>query len=127
MASVFNLSEDETRECLQWKHQANVLQDYSTSSDGEEYSLIDHISSARCEYIGVSAFENTNIVASINIDTFDEYKLSQKMETMPIERGFRVIITDSQTKVYYDSFNEESYLGKLFVYEPITDVLVNRL
>jgi hypothetical protein len=41
MASVFNLSEDETRECLQWKHQANVLQDYSTSSDGEEYSLID--------------------------------------------------------------------------------------
>lgn len=66
-----------------------------------------------------------NIVASINIDTFDEYKLSQKMETMPIERGFRVIITDSQTKVYYDSFNEESYLGKLFVYEPITDVLVN--
>ncbi len=66
-----------------------------------------------------------NIVASINIDTFDEYKIAQKMETMPIERGFRVIITDSQTKVYYDSFNEESYLGKLFVYEPITDVLVN--
>lgn len=66
-----------------------------------------------------------NIVASINIDTFDEYKIAQKMETMPIERGFRVIITDSQTKVYYDSFNEESYTGKMLLYEPITEVLVN--
>ena len=66
-----------------------------------------------------------NIVVSINIDVFDEYKIAQKMETMPIESGFRVVITDSQTKVYYDSFSEESYLGKLFVYEPITDVLVN--
>lgn len=66
-----------------------------------------------------------NVVASINIDTFDEYKISQIMETMPIESGFRVIITDSQTKVYYDSFNEESYTGKMLLYEPITEVLVN--
>ena len=66
-----------------------------------------------------------NIVASINIDEFDEYKISQKMETMPIESGFRVVITDSQTKAYYDSFNEKSYTGKLLVYEPVTEVLVN--
>ncbi|MBO5734057.1 MAG: ATP-binding protein [Clostridia bacterium] len=66
-----------------------------------------------------------NVVASIDIDTFDEYKIAQSMETMPIESGFRVIITDSQTKAYYDSFSEESYVGKLLVYESITEVLVN--
>lgn len=66
-----------------------------------------------------------NVVSSIEIDTFDEYKIAQSMETMPIESGFRVIITDSQTKAYYDSFNEESYTGKLLLYEPITEVLVN--
>lgn len=66
-----------------------------------------------------------NIIASINIDTFDEYKISESMKTMPIESGFRVIITDSQTKTYYDSFSEESYTGKMLVYEPITEVLVN--
>ncbi len=66
-----------------------------------------------------------NIVASIDIDTFDEYKIAEKMETMAIESGFRVVITDSQTKAYYDSFNEENYTGKLLVYEPITEVLVN--
>lgn len=66
-----------------------------------------------------------NVVASIDIDTFDEYKIAQSMEKMPIESGFRVIITDSQTKAYYDSFSEESYVGKLLVYESITEVLVN--
>lgn len=66
-----------------------------------------------------------NIVASIDIDTFDEYKIAEKMKTMPMESGFRVVITDSQTKAYYDSFNEESYTGKLLVYEPIAEVLVN--
>lgn len=66
-----------------------------------------------------------NVVASIDIDTFDEYKIARSMETMPIESGFRVIITDSQTKAYYDSFSEESYVGKLLVYESITEVLVN--
>ena len=66
-----------------------------------------------------------NVVASIDIDTFDEYKIAQKMETMPIESGFRVVITDSQTKAYYDSFSEENYTGKMMVYEPITEVLVN--
>lgn len=66
-----------------------------------------------------------NVVASIDINTFNEYEISRMMETMPIEGGFRVVITDSQTKAYYDSFNEESYVGKLLVYEPITEVLVN--
>lgn len=66
-----------------------------------------------------------NVVSSIEIDTFDEYKIAQSMETMPVESGFRVIITDSQTKAYYDSFNEESYTGKMLLYKPITEVLVN--
>jgi len=66
-----------------------------------------------------------NVVSSIKIDTFDEYKIGQAMESMPVESGFRVIITDSQTKAYYDSFSEESYAGKLLVYESITEALVN--
>ena len=66
-----------------------------------------------------------NVVSSINIDTFDEYKIAQTMESMPVESGFRVIITDSQTKAYFDSFSEESYAGKLLVYESITEALVN--
>ncbi len=67
-----------------------------------------------------------NIVASIDIDAFDEYRIAEKMKSMPIESGFRVVITDSQTKAYYDSFDEENYTGKLLVYEPITEVLVNK-
>lgn len=66
-----------------------------------------------------------NIVASIDIKTFDEYIIAERMKTMPLESGFRVIITDSQTKAYYDSVNEEGYAGKLIPYEPIAEVLVN--
>ena len=66
-----------------------------------------------------------NIIASINIDTFDEHKIAETMKTMPIESGFRVFITDSQTKTYYDSFKEESYMGKMLLYESVTEVLVN--
>ncbi len=66
-----------------------------------------------------------NVVASIDIEKFDEYEIAKSMAVMPVESGFRVRITDSQTKVYYDSFDEESSVGKLLPYEPYTDVLVN--
>lgn len=66
-----------------------------------------------------------NIVASIDIPEFDERKLSKSMETMPVEAGYRVIITDSQTKVFYDSYTEGGYTGKLLVYAPVTEVLIN--
>lgn len=66
-----------------------------------------------------------NIVSSINIDTFDEYKISRTMQTMPVERGFRVMITDGQTKVYYDSYPAESYVGKMLLDSSITEVLLN--
>lgn len=66
-----------------------------------------------------------NIVSSISIDTFDEYKIAQSMQTMPVERGFRVMITDGQTKVYYDSFEAESYVGKMILDGSITEVLLN--
>ena len=41
MAIVFRLEYSDLKNLLLWKSQANVLQDYSTSSDDEEYSLID--------------------------------------------------------------------------------------
>jgi hypothetical protein len=66
-----------------------------------------------------------NIVASIDISEFDEKKIAKSMETMPVEAGFRVIITDSQTKVFYDSYAEGGYTGKLLVYAPVTEVLIN--
>jgi len=66
-----------------------------------------------------------NIVSSINIDTFDEYKIARSMQTMPLERGFRVMITDGQTKVYYDSQASESYVGKMLLDSSITEVLLN--
>ncbi len=42
IASVFNLNDFEIREYLQWKYQAEVLQNCANSSDNEEYSLIDN-------------------------------------------------------------------------------------
>lgn len=66
-----------------------------------------------------------NIVASIDIPAFDEKEIAKTMETMPQEAGFRVIITDSQTKVFYDSYTEGGYTGKLLVYAPVTEVLIN--
>ena len=66
-----------------------------------------------------------NSVSSINIDAFDEYRISRTMQTMPVERGFRVMITDSQTKVYYDSHTAESYVGKMLLDSSITEVLLN--
>ncbi len=66
-----------------------------------------------------------NVVASIDIDKFDEYEIEKIMETTPVEAEFRVIITDSNTKVYYDSFTEGSFTGKLYVDAPVPDVLVN--
>ncbi len=65
-----------------------------------------------------------NIVSSINITDFNEYEIQKTMETMPVESGFRVIITDSLTKVHYDSYSEGSYVGK-FLDESVTGVLVN--
>ncbi len=66
-----------------------------------------------------------NIVASVEIAEFDEKQIAKSMETMPVEAGFRVIITDNQTKVYFDSYSEGGYTGKLLVYAPITEVLIN--
>ena len=40
-----------------------------------------------------------NIVSSINIMDFNEYEIQKTMETMPVESGFRVIITDISWKV----------------------------
>ncbi len=73
----------------------------------------------------VEALMRANIVASIDIDGFDEYEIEKKMETMPIETGFRAVITDSKSKVCYDSLTEGGYTGKLLVYAPVTEVLVN--
>lgn len=66
-----------------------------------------------------------NVIASIQINGFDEVQLEQKMETMPVEVGFRVMILDSQSRVYYDSYEPGSYKGKLFIYAPVTSVLLN--
>ena len=61
-----------------------------------------------------------NVIASVQIDGFDEQVIEKKMETMPIEVGFRAMILDSQSRVYYDSYSEGSYEGKLFIYSTVT-------
>lgn len=66
-----------------------------------------------------------NIIASIQLDGFDEKEIEKKMETMPIEVGFRAMILDSQSRVYYDSYSEGSYEGKLYIYAPVTEVLLS--
>ncbi len=66
-----------------------------------------------------------NVIASIQIDGFDEVAIGQKMESMPVEVGFRAMILDSQSRVYYDSYSEGSYKGKLFIYAPVTEVLLS--
>lgn len=66
-----------------------------------------------------------NVIASVQIDAFDEVAIAQKMETMPVEVGFRAMILDGQSRVYYDSYSEGSYKGKLFIYSPVTEVLLS--
>lgn len=66
-----------------------------------------------------------NVIASIQVDGFDEAAIEKKMKTMPIEVGFRAMILDSQSRVYYDSYSEGSYEGKLFIYSPVTEVLMS--
>ena len=66
-----------------------------------------------------------NVIASVQIDGFDEIAIEQKMESMPVEVGFRAMILDSQSRVYYDSYSEGSYRGKLYIYAPVTEVLLS--
>lgn len=66
-----------------------------------------------------------NVIASIQIDGFDEKLIEDKMETMPMEVGFRAMILDSQSRVYYDSYTEGSYEGKLYIYSSVTEVLLS--
>lgn len=66
-----------------------------------------------------------NVISSVQTDGFDEVLLEQKMETMPVEVGFRAVILDSQSRVYYDSYSEGSYRGKLYIYAPVTEVLLS--
>ena len=66
-----------------------------------------------------------NIVASIQLDGFDDLAIEEKMKTMPVEVGFRAMILDNQSRVYYDSYDEASYKGKLYIYAPVTEVLLS--
>lgn len=66
-----------------------------------------------------------NVIASLQLDEFDEIAIEKKMETMHVESGFRAMILDSQSRVYYDSYSEGSYRGKLYIYSSVTEVLLN--
>lgn len=64
-----------------------------------------------------------NVIASIQIEDFDELQIEKRMETMSMEIGFRAMILDSQSRVYYDSYSEGSYTGKLYIYSSVSEVL----
>ncbi len=66
-----------------------------------------------------------NVIASVEIDSFDDVVIAKKMDSMPVEVGFRAMILDSQSRVYYDSYSEGSYKGKLYIYTPVTEVLMS--
>jgi len=66
-----------------------------------------------------------NVIASIQLEEFDETIIEQRMETMPVEVGFRAMILDGQSRVYYDSYGEASYQGKLYIYSSVTEVLLS--
>ena len=66
-----------------------------------------------------------NVIASIQLEEFDETIIEQRMESMPVEVGFRAMILDGQSRVYYDSYGEASYQGKLYIYAPVTEVLLS--
>ena len=44
----------------------------SSSVNNPNESLIDNVSAPRCAYVGVGAFKNTNIVASIDIEKYKD-------------------------------------------------------
>lgn len=64
-----------------------------------------------------------NVIASVVDEKFDEANIEKMMATMPLELGFRAMVLDRQSRVYYDSFTEGSFRGKIYIYTPVTEVL----
>lgn len=88
MASVFNLSDFDLKELLQWKHQAGVLQDYVISNDGKEFSLIESQISSQSfvfnpEDVFLNKEINKNIENRINdfLSLVDEVFVQEKEKT----------------------------------------------
>lgn len=88
IASVFNLSDFDLKELLQWKHQAGVLQDYVISNDGNEISLIESQISSQSflfnpEAVFLNKEINKNIENRINdfLSLVDEVFVQEKEKT----------------------------------------------
>lgn len=88
IASVFNLSDFDLKELLQWKHQAGVLQDYVISNDGKEFSLIESQISRQSflfnpEAVFFNKEINKNIENRINdfLSLVDEVFVQEKEKT----------------------------------------------
>lgn len=88
VASVFNLSDFDLKELLQWKHQAGVLQDYVISNDGKEFSLIESQISRQSflfnpEAVFFNKEINKNIENRINdfLSLVDEVFVQEKEKT----------------------------------------------
>lgn len=88
IASVFNLSDFDLKELLQWKHQAGVLQDYVISNDGNEISLIESQISSQSflfnpEAVFFNKEINKNIENRINdfLSLVDEVFVQEKEKT----------------------------------------------
>ena len=88
IASVFNLSDFDLKELLQWKHQAGVLQDCVISNDGNEISLIESQISSQSflfnpEAVFLNKEINKNIENRINdfLSFVDEVFVQEKEKT----------------------------------------------
>lgn len=88
IASVFNLSDFDLKELLQWKHQAGVLQDCVISNDRNEFSLIESQISSQSflfnpEAVFFNKEINKNIENRINdfLSLIDEVFVQEKEKT----------------------------------------------
>ena len=88
IASVFNLSDFDLKELLQWKHQAGVLQDCVISNDDNEISLIEsQISSQSFLFNPEAVFLNKEINKNIEnrikdfLSLVDEVFVQEKEKT----------------------------------------------
>ncbi|MBQ3553957.1 MAG: HAMP domain-containing protein [Clostridia bacterium] len=71
----------------------------------------------------VEVLTSANIIASTLSESFTEEYITTKIPQLPLEKNSRTIIVDTKSTVIYDSYEETSLRGKIFINSAITEAL----
>ncbi len=85
--------------------------------------LVNTLYSCLFEQKKVEVLTSANIIASTLSESFTEEYIATKIPQMPLEKNSRTIIVDTKSTVIYDSYEETSLKGKIFIHSSITGSL----